>query len=478
MTALLIASAPASTASSTSTVYTAGFATPAGLALDSAGSLYVSDYATSVVSKVSLLYGVPTLTPLGSGFRYPLGLAVDGAKNVYVADYGNGRVEKIAENGTQTDVGSGYTYPAGVALGPSGDVFVTDVHDVVQVTPGGVKTTVASGFEFAQGIARDSAGNLFVTDTKNGVGYVARIDALTHAVSTAATGLTRPVGLALEPSGDLVVAEPDASLVVRVTTGGKTIVLTQDAYVPSGVTVTPTGDVLTGSLGDPVMKTGKILQVATPSTAPAIKMSALPSVSLVTNVAPSWTSSAIATMAAVDVRYRSASAGAALPATYTSLTAGTRQFTASLAGAPDTRYCFSAKSRTSLGAESNWSAESCTSIPMDDRGLVRGKAWTLTSDAGWLASTSSTATVKGASLTTPKVRKVSSVAVLGWTCPACGTADIYVGPKKIGSISLKSTTSKRVLLPAIKLAKAQSGKVSLVVTSSGKWVKIDGIALG
>ena len=479
LAASLIASAPASSAAVASNIYATGFATPAGLAFDSSGALYVSDYASNVITKVSLIYGEPTLTPIGSGFRYPLGVAVDAAKNVYVADYGNSRVEKIAADGTQTDVGSGYTYPAGVAVGASGELFVADVHDVVQVSAAGAKTTIASGFEFAQGIARDSLGNLFVTDTRNGVGYVARIDHVTHAVTTVASGLLRPLGVAIDPSGDLIVADNYASKVVRISGPGVVSTVSTGLTSPIGVAVTSMGAVLAGSQGDPTQKTGEIRQVGSSAAAPTVVMSALPAISQTTKLVPSWKSSAVASVGTVDVRYRSAAAGAALPTTYTSLARDSRELSANLVAATDTRYCFSVMSKTSIGAMSAWSAETCTNVPLDDRALVRSKpaAWSSTADAAALASTASSATVKGSSLTTSKPRKVASIALLGWTGPAAGTVDVYVGTKKVGSVSLKAATSRRTLLAPIKLAKALTGKVSLVVTSTGKQVKIDGIAL-
>ena len=385
MSASLMVAAPASQASTPSTIYTSGFATPAGIALDSAGNLYVSDYAANTVTKVVSTSGAPTFTSMGSGFRNPLGVAVDPANNVYVADYLNSRVVKISADGTtQSDVSSGFTYPTGVATGPSGDIYVTDVTDVVHVSADGSKTTVVQGFVNAQGIARDQVGNLFVTDTKDGVGYVARIDHITHKVTTIANGFQRPVGIALEASGDVLVADQYANTINRISKGGISTIVMSDPVLPLGVGVTEVGDIVTGSLGDPTTKTGKILVSPARKSAPSIAMSALPAVSQTKQLTVSWTSSALATMATVDVRYRAASAGAAMPSTYKTLVTGSREFSTRLAGITDTRYCFSAMSHTSLGAASTWSAESCTTIPIDDRGLVRSKAaaWTSTSDAG------------------------------------------------------------------------------------------------
>jgi sugar lactone lactonase YvrE len=482
MAASLIASAPASNASGTSTTYTTGFVSPVGIALDSAGHLYVSDYDSSTVTKV-ITSSDPTqpkaFVIVGSGFRSPIGVAVDKSNNVYVADYLNNRVEKVTADGVQSDVGSGISFPTAVAVNQAGDVFATSVSDIVEISAAGVQTTVATGFTFAQGMALDAAGNVFVSDTQNHVGYIARIDHATHAVTRVATGLAGPEGVAIDASGNLIVAERDAGVVAQISGGRPKAILASDAQVPTGVAVTSAGEILAGSFGSRQGMTGKILQVGSSLTAPAITMSALPSVSQSTKLVPTWTSTAVADIAGVDVRYRAAAAGAALPAAYKTLASGTHEFSANFVAATDTRYCFSAMSKTAMGTMSAWSAETCTNIPMDDRALVRHKAtaWSSVKDAAALASTASSATVKGSSLTTVKARKVSSIAILGWTGPAAGSVDVYVGVKKVGTVSFKAGATQRTLLAPIKLAKPQTGKVSLVVTSTGKQVKIDGIAL-
>jgi hypothetical protein len=98
-------------------------------------------------------------------------------------------------------------------------------------------------------------------------------------------------------------------------------------------------------------------------------------------------------------------------------------------------------------------------------------------NAGWLGSTGSTATIKGSSLTTTKARLVTSLSLVAWTCPTCGSVDVYVGAAKVGAVSLaKPGAAKRSLLGAIRLT-PRSGTVKIVVTSVGKRVSVDGIAI-
>jgi hypothetical protein len=83
----------------------AQFWTPAGVAVDAAGNVYVAEWDNHRVRKVSPTGVVTTLAGSTSGyadgtgtaaqFRSPFGIAVDAAGNVYVADWDNHRVRKI-----------------------------------------------------------------------------------------------------------------------------------------------------------------------------------------------------------------------------------------------------------------------------------------------------------------------------------------------------------------------------------------------
>ncbi|HPI02463.1 MAG TPA: SBBP repeat-containing protein, partial [Candidatus Goldiibacteriota bacterium] len=76
------------------------FSYPYGVAVDSAGNVYVADYNNDRIQKFTSS-GV-FITKWGSygnadgQFNSPRGVAVDSAGNVYVADSGNNRVQKFA----------------------------------------------------------------------------------------------------------------------------------------------------------------------------------------------------------------------------------------------------------------------------------------------------------------------------------------------------------------------------------------------
>ncbi len=165
---------------------------PRGLAVDSAGNLYIADAgAFSRVRKVSpdgkittvagcliqagclaIGDGGPATSAMLSG---PSGVAVDTAGNLYIADTFNNRIRRVSTNGIITTV-------AGSAAGSyQGD--------------GGPAT--AAGLFQPSGIAVDVAGNLFIDDAGN---YRIRMVNPGGTITTiAGTGAQRNIG---DPSGD------------------------------------------------------------------------------------------------------------------------------------------------------------------------------------------------------------------------------------------------------------------------------------
>jgi len=68
---------------------------PTGVAVDTAGNTYVTDYFTHQVWKLAAGATVPTPLPL-TGLNNPNGVTVDPQGNLYVTDEGNNRVLKLA----------------------------------------------------------------------------------------------------------------------------------------------------------------------------------------------------------------------------------------------------------------------------------------------------------------------------------------------------------------------------------------------
>lgn len=109
-----------------------------------------------------LIVPPPKVFPLASGFNSPWGVAVDTAGNVYVADTGNGAVRKIAPNGGVVKTLSGFKRPEGVAVDGGGNVYVADytAEKLLKVAPDGTRTTLGDNRNF-ESVAVRNDGSIF-----------------------------------------------------------------------------------------------------------------------------------------------------------------------------------------------------------------------------------------------------------------------------------------------------------------------------
>ncbi|WP_455432278.1 NHL domain-containing protein [Streptomyces pratensis] len=147
---------------------------PYGVAVDSAGVVYFSDYNNHRVRKITTDGKISTVAGTGvAGYRgddgpavaallnCPRQMAVDGADALYVTDSSNHRIRKIAADGKITTVaGTGIAgflgdggpataarlnLPLGIAVDSSGIVYFSDYnnHRVRKITTDGKISTVA-----------------------------------------------------------------------------------------------------------------------------------------------------------------------------------------------------------------------------------------------------------------------------------------------------------------------------------------------
>jgi hypothetical protein len=135
----------------------ARFSAPRGITVDNAGSVYVADTNNHTIRTITPAGVVTTLAGMagstgsadGTGsaarFRQPRGLAIDSAGTVYVADANNHTIRSVAADGTGS--AAQFTSPRAVAVDSAGMVSVTDGGNnrVRQVTAAGVVTTLAGG---------------------------------------------------------------------------------------------------------------------------------------------------------------------------------------------------------------------------------------------------------------------------------------------------------------------------------------------
>jgi trimeric autotransporter adhesin len=205
---------------------------PSGVAVDSAGNLYIADHVIDRIRKVTIAGMISTVVGNGTGgfsgdgdlataarLFLPTGVAVDSADNLYIADTGNNRIRKVTTAGIISTVAGNGT------PGSSGD--------------GGLAT--AAQLDGPSGVAVDSAGNLYIADQGNvaiGDPGSQRIRKVTTAgiISTVAGNGTRgfsgdgglataaqlnlPSGVVVDSEGNLYIADQGNSRIRKVTTAG------------------------------------------------------------------------------------------------------------------------------------------------------------------------------------------------------------------------------------------------------------------
>jgi sugar lactone lactonase YvrE len=218
----------------------ATFDSPAAVAQDSLGNIYVVDSGANYVRKfdvngnITAFAGVPGYGPGSfSGdngqatlahLSNPIGIAIDSSNNVYIADNGNFRIRKVVPSTgvitTYAGTGNGFFTganapntvipgPEGIAFDSSNNLYIacTNSSLVLKVAASSGATTIVAGVlgtsgsgtpgyngdniaantaevNFPSAVATDTAGNVYIADTNNN--RIRKITVSTGMITTVA----------------------------------------------------------------------------------------------------------------------------------------------------------------------------------------------------------------------------------------------------------------------------------------------------
>jgi sugar lactone lactonase YvrE len=248
---------------------------PQGIAVDTAGNLYIADYSNNRIRAVS---GGTITTVAGNGvdgfsgdagpatiasLNGPGGVALDAAGNLYIADYNNNRIREVSGGTITTVVGNGrlgfagdggppanasLNGAGGLVVDAGGQLFIADYfNERVRKVSGGIITTVAGqggGTLWGDGgpatsaallntvdVVVDLAGNLFIADVGNNCVRKVSGGTITTVAGNGIAGfsgdggpatsasLNSPTGIALDAAGNLYIADQSNHRIRKVSGG-------------------------------------------------------------------------------------------------------------------------------------------------------------------------------------------------------------------------------------------------------------------
>jgi sugar lactone lactonase YvrE len=200
-------------------------------------------------------------TGISSSFNHPKGLAVDASGNLFVADDLNNLIRKISHEGmVSVFAGTGlpgpdngpantasFNFPVGIAVDAAGNVYVGDDGNnlIRKISPSGVVSTLAgnpsagavngtgasASFHTPLGVAVDASGYVYVADYQNSlIRKISPAGVVTTFAGNGSVGSTDglgtdasfsfPAGVTVDINGNVYVADANGCRIRKITPAG------------------------------------------------------------------------------------------------------------------------------------------------------------------------------------------------------------------------------------------------------------------
>ncbi|BAU52226.1 putative Ig domain-containing protein [Mucilaginibacter gotjawali] len=225
-------------------------------------------------------YGTGTALT-GATLSGTYGMAIDGSGNVYATNYNGTTVSKWNSSGVyQGTYGTGnpaYSRPAGIVFDASGNGYVLNRNTtgngrVYKFNSSGVyQSTIINGLSQAVGLAIDGSGNLYIADPN--AGRVYKYSNTGTLLLTITSNLTNPENVAIDGAGNIYVVDITTNNLNKYNSSGTFVSSIVTALsTPYGLTIDAAGNLYVGDSGTGTVKvynsTGTTLTTITGLTDP------------------------------------------------------------------------------------------------------------------------------------------------------------------------------------------------------------------
>jgi sugar lactone lactonase YvrE len=256
-------------------------ANPYGIAVAPDGTVFVADVESASKGRVimispsgtvggnpggtaSLTATVTTLVPTVGGtsvtLKQPNAVAVDSAGHLYIADISTDKVYEVTAPET-SPAATQLTYPGAgptaLATDSANNLYVADTGNAIYKIAGGVATALSISPANLKpvGLAVDASGNIIFADARNNAlykytaaggttTYLASPSSGTFHFSAATAGL--PIGMGFDPAGNLYVLDSEAALLWQINSATPTT----NYEVPFSSSTTDPGSLAVSNIGN------------------------------------------------------------------------------------------------------------------------------------------------------------------------------------------------------------------------------------